>query len=211
MICDIPSLLYVVLGSGVEYPNDRDIQVLISASFHSCARGLRCLLDACVFYLYFSITRFVALEIQKDVICCGSFICMAESCVSGHVVFVTVCDLCRGGIFMCIYCFTLEFIKCIQTKAILISVEWLEQTRILVFFCIWQIRVDVRRKSSYVSPNLAAQSASYHSCPSGRNAAYCRATLPRVGWCNWKTNTYNAQLAAILCRRGTGAWPLNLI
>ena len=64
----LPSLLYVVLGSGVEYPNDRDIQVLISASFHSCARGLMCILDACVLYLDFSITRFMALEIQTYVI-----------------------------------------------------------------------------------------------------------------------------------------------
>ena len=48
----LPSLLYVVWGSGVEYPNDRDVQILISASFHSCAGGLRCLLDACVFYLF---------------------------------------------------------------------------------------------------------------------------------------------------------------
>ena len=102
----LPSLLYVVLGSGVEHPNDRDIQVLISASFHNCARGLRCLLDACVcVYLSCPITRFVALEIQKYVFCFGSFLSMAECCVSGNVVVVIVCDLCCGGIVMCIYCF----------------------------------------------------------------------------------------------------------
>ena len=55
--------------------------------------------------LYVSITRFVALEIQHDLICFGSFILMAECCVSGNVEFVTVCDLCRDGIVMCIYGF----------------------------------------------------------------------------------------------------------
>ena len=96
LICGNPSLSHVVLGSGVEYPNDRDIQVLISASFHSCARGLRCLLDACVFYIFRS-PSFLALDIHKYLICVGSFIWMAECCVSGNVVVVTVCDLCRGG------------------------------------------------------------------------------------------------------------------
>ena len=59
------------------------------------------------------------LEIQKYLIRFGSFMLMAECCVSGHVVFVTVCDLCRGGIVvatdehMCIdyNVFTLAFIK----------------------------------------------------------------------------------------------------
>ena len=40
----------------------------------------------------------MALGIQKSLICFGSVILMAECCVSGNVVVVTVCDLCRGGI-----------------------------------------------------------------------------------------------------------------
>ena len=47
--------------------------------------------------LSFSITQFLALEIQKDLIRLGYVILMAECCLSGNVVFVTVCDLCLGG------------------------------------------------------------------------------------------------------------------
>ena len=81
------------------------------------------------------------------------------------------------------------------------------------FFLIWRRKtsVDVWRKTGNVSLAKARESASFHRCPSGRTAAHCRATLPRVGWCNWKTNTYNAQLAAILCKSSTRDWPLNLV
>ena len=45
-VCGHTLMTVCGMGSGVEYPNDRDIQVPISASFHSCAKGLRCLLGA---------------------------------------------------------------------------------------------------------------------------------------------------------------------
>ena len=65
------------------------------------------------------------------------------------------------------------------------------------------VSVNLWRKTSDVSLSKAPESVSIHSCLRGRNTANCRAIFPRVGWCNWKMNTCNVQLAAILCRRST--------
>ena len=63
----LPSLLYVVLGSGIEYPNDRDIQVLIrDPSLHMV--DIHMLLDSC-------------LQSEPGNLLCDYFVCSLFECV----------------------------------------------------------------------------------------------------------------------------------